>query len=237
MGELRTRHRVKRGDGRNHPEKQELRRISCASQFTIPDTAGLKPDPACDSTHRRSSQHSRPSHTADFLYPLVFSILVSSCSPISLFLILNSTVIAEYTVQSTLTIAPCRDHELPPSIAYPEYSIHGIPKTPSTVHTKYSIHQVQHTPSTAYTKYSIHQVQHTPSTAYTEYSIHQVQHTPSTAYTKYSIYRVQHTPSTAYTEYSIHRIQHTLSKAFTEYSIHRVHEHSPNTAFTKYNIR
>jgi len=45
-----------RGDGTNHHEKQGLKRISCASQFTIPDTAGTSPSPACNNTNRRSSQ-------------------------------------------------------------------------------------------------------------------------------------------------------------------------------------
>jgi hypothetical protein len=92
--------------------------------------------------------------------------------PPSLFLVLNSTIIADHKVKSSLTISPGHDHGL----------------TLCTVYTEYNIHQVLHTPSTAYTEYSIHRVQHTPSTAYTKYSIHQVQHTPSTAYTKYSIH-------------------------------------------------
>jgi len=104
--------------------------------------------------------------------------------PISLFLIHNSTIIAEHKVKSSLSISPCHDHEFTLSTAYTKYK-----HTPST-----SIHQVL-----AYTEYSIDRVQHTPSTAYTEYSIHRVQHTPSTAYTEYSIHWVQHTPSTAST--------------------------------------
>ena len=55
----------------------------------------------------------------------------SHLHPPSLFLIHNSTIIAEHKVKSSLSISPCHDHEL----------------TLST-----SIHQVQHTPNTAYTQ-------------------------------------------------------------------------------------
>jgi len=141
-----------RGDGGNHHEKLGLRRISCASQFTIPNTKGTSPDPACNYTDTRSSQPNQASRTPDFSYPLVSSTSFSSSSPISLFLVHNSTIIAEHKVKSCLSISPCHDHEL----------------TPSTAYAKYSIHRVQHTL----------RVQHTPSTAYTEYSIHRVQQPP-----------------------------------------------------------
>jgi len=81
----------------------------------------------------------------------------SHLHPISLFLVHNSTIVAEHKVKLSLSISPCHDYEL----------------TPSTAYTEYSIHRVQHTPYTAYTKYSIHQVQHTPRIqAYSEYRIH-----------------------------------------------------------------
>ena len=188
MVELTTGKRGMTGYGGDHHERLGLERILGASELPIPDTAGTSPDPAYIHTGSTSSQPNQASRTPDFSYPLISSTLFWSSSPISLFLIYNSTIIAEHNVMSSLSISLCHDLEL----------------TPSTAYTKYSIHQVQHTLSTAYTEYSIHWVQHTPSTAYTKYSIHQVQHTPSTAYTKYSIHRVQHTPSTAYTGYSIH---------------------------------
>ena len=47
--------RVMRGDGGNHPDKQGHMRISCASHFTFPDTAGTCPDPACDFTDTSTS--------------------------------------------------------------------------------------------------------------------------------------------------------------------------------------
>jgi len=62
-------------------------------------------------------------------------------------------------VKSSLSISPWHDHEL----------------TPSTAYTEYSLHRVQHTPSAAYTESSIHRVQHTPSTASTQdwlFSLH-----------------------------------------------------------------
>jgi hypothetical protein len=154
--------------------------------------AGTSSDLACNYIDRRSSQPNQASRIPDFLYPLVSSTSFSSSSPISLFFIYKSAIIAEHKVKSSLSIFTCHDHEL----------------TPRTAYIEFTIPQVQHTPSTAYTEYSIHRVQHTPSTAYTEYSIHRVQLTPSTAYTEYSIHRVQRTLSTVYTEYSIHREQH-----------------------------
>jgi hypothetical protein len=150
-----------RGYGGNHHEKLGLKRTSCASQLTIPDTAGKSPDPACNYADARFFQTNQPSRSRDFSYPLLSSPSFSS-SPISPFLVLNSTIIAEHKVKSFLSISPCHDHELAPSIAY----------------TKYSIQRVQHTLSSAYTEYTILRVQHTPSTAYTKYSIHQVQHSP-----------------------------------------------------------
>ena len=157
----------------NNREKLGLLSISCSSQFTIPDTAGTCPDPAWNHTEARSSQPKQASLSPDYSYPLVSSTSFSSPSPIALFVVLNSTIIAEHKVKSSLSISLCHDHELTMSTAYTEYSIHRVQHTPSTAYTEYSIHRVQHTPSTAYTEYSIHRVQHTPSAASTEYSIHQ----------------------------------------------------------------
>ena len=55
MVELRTRKGEMRGYGGSHHDKLELKRISCASQFTMPDTAGMIPDTACKYTDMRSS--------------------------------------------------------------------------------------------------------------------------------------------------------------------------------------
>jgi len=53
--------------------------------------------------------------------------------PISLFLVHNSTIIAEHEVKSSLSISPCHDHELTTSTAYTEYSIHRVQHTPKIV--------------------------------------------------------------------------------------------------------
>jgi len=142
MVELRTR----KGDGGNNHEKLGRERILWASQCTIPDTPGTSPDPACNNTDTRSSQPNQECRTPDFSYPLVSSTSFSSSSPISLILVHNSTVIAEHIVKSSLSISPCHDHELTPSTAYTEYSIHRVQHTPSTTYTEYSIHRVQHPP-------------------------------------------------------------------------------------------
>ena len=136
MVELRTRKREMRGDGGNHHEKLGLKRISGGSQFTIPDTAGTSPDPACNCTETRSSQPNQASCTPDFSYPLVSSTSFSSSAPISIILIHNSTIITEHKVKSSLSISPCHHHELTPCTAYTEYSIHR----------EYSINRVQHPP-------------------------------------------------------------------------------------------
>jgi len=115
---LSTRNREIRGDGGNHREKLGLKRISCASQCTIPDTAGTSPDPAGNNTDSRSSKPNQASRTPDFSQPLVSSISFSSSSPISLFLVHNSTIIAEHKVNPSLSISPCHDYELTLSTAY-----------------------------------------------------------------------------------------------------------------------
>jgi len=66
MVELSTRKREIRGDGGNHHEKLGLKRISCASQLTIPDMAGTSPDPAGNNTDTRSSKPNQASRTPDF---------------------------------------------------------------------------------------------------------------------------------------------------------------------------
>jgi hypothetical protein len=55
MVELRTRKREMRGYEGNHHEKLGLKRISCVSQLTIPDTAGKSPDLACNYPDTTSS--------------------------------------------------------------------------------------------------------------------------------------------------------------------------------------
>jgi hypothetical protein len=132
MVEFRTRKGVITGFDGNHHEKPELIRISCGCRLTIPDTAGTSPDPECNYTDMRFSQPNQVSRTQDFSYPLVFSISFSSSSHISLFLVHNSTIIAEHNVKSSLSTSPCHDHELTPSNAYTEHCIHRALHTAST---------------------------------------------------------------------------------------------------------
>jgi len=55
MVELRTRKIEMGEDQGNHREKMGLKRISCAIQCTIPDTAGMSPNSVCNKTDKRSS--------------------------------------------------------------------------------------------------------------------------------------------------------------------------------------
>jgi len=121
MVDLRTRKSEMGGDGGNHFEKLGLKRISCASQFAIPDTPGMSPDPACNYTYTRCSQPNLASRDPDISYPLGSSTSFSSSSPISLFLVHNSNIITAHKVKLSLSISPCHDHELTPSTAYTEY--------------------------------------------------------------------------------------------------------------------
>ena len=121
-----------RGDGGNHHEELGLKRISCVSQFTIPDTAGTTPNPACKNTNTRSSIPNQASRTPDFTYLLVSSIFVPIFIPHLSF----STIITEHKVKSSLPISPCHDHELTLSTACTEYSIHRVQHTPSTANTQ-----------------------------------------------------------------------------------------------------
>jgi len=131
MVDLKTRIREMKGDEGNHYEKQELKRISHASQFTIPNSAGMSPDPVCNYTDTRSSHRNQARRTPDFSYPLVSSTSFSSWSPISLFLFTTLT-----SLQNT-------------KLSYPSLSLHVMIM---------SWHWVHHPPSTAYTEYSVHRV-------------------------------------------------------------------------------
>jgi len=133
MVELRTRKREMRRYGGNHHEKLGLRRISCASQFTIPDTAGMSPDPQCNYSDTRSSQPDQAIRTPNFSYSLISSTSFSSSSPISLFLLHNFTIIAKHKVKSSLSISPCHDHEFTPRRAYTEYSVQCVQHPPTIV--------------------------------------------------------------------------------------------------------
>ena len=141
----RTRKRDMRGDGTNDHEKPGHKRISCASQFTIPDRTGTSPDLARTYTYTRSSQPNQGSRTPDFSYPLVFSTLCSSSSP-------------SLSVSST-TLPSSQNTEL----CHPSLPLHAMITC---------WHRVQHMPNAALTSHSIHRRQHSPGTACTKFSIH-----------------------------------------------------------------
>ena len=117
MVELRTRKREMRGYEGNHHEKLRLKRISCASQFTIPDTAGTSIDLAWNNTSTSSSKPHQTGCTTDFPYPLIITSF-SSSSPIPLCLVHMSTLITEHKVKSSLSSLPCHNHQLMLSTAY-----------------------------------------------------------------------------------------------------------------------
>ena len=132
-----------RGHEGNHHEKLKVERISCVSQLTIHNTADTYLDWTCNNTNMISSQCNEESHTPDFPYPLVFSRSFSCSSPISVFHILTSIIIAEHKITMSLFNSPCHNHELTLSIAYTEYSIHQVQHTPSIASTQdclFSIH-------------------------------------------------------------------------------------------------
>jgi len=110
----------------------------------MPDSPRQSPDSACNTPDPRSSYPNLPGHTPDFSYSLISSTLFSSSSPISLFLMHNSTIIAEHNVKSSISISPFHDSELTLCMPY----------------TKCNIHRVQHTLCTAYPEFSTPRVQH-----------------------------------------------------------------------------
>jgi len=83
------------GDGGNHHEKLGLKRMLCATQLIIPDTAGTTPDPVGKNTNSRSSKPNQASRTSDFSCPLVSSLFVPMFIPHLSF----STIIAEHNVK------------------------------------------------------------------------------------------------------------------------------------------
>jgi len=54
------------GDEGNHQEKLGLKRISCASQLTIPAMARIGPDPAGNNTDTRPCKPNPASRTPDY---------------------------------------------------------------------------------------------------------------------------------------------------------------------------
>jgi len=109
MAELRMRKNETKGYWGNDHQKLGFKRMSCSSRLTIPNTAGMIPDPGCHSIQTRSSQLNQASRTPDISYPLI-STLCWSSSLISRCLIHHSTIIAKHRVRSSLSISRCHDH-------------------------------------------------------------------------------------------------------------------------------
>jgi hypothetical protein len=130
MVELRMRKREMRGHGGNHHEKLELKRISCGSQFAIPNMAGTSSDPVCINTNTWSSQSNQARCTPNLSYPLVFYTSFSSSFP---FLSLSSSTLP--SSQNT-------------KLSHPSLFLHAIIISWHWVqtYTEYSIHWVQHPP-------------------------------------------------------------------------------------------
>jgi len=123
MVELRTRKKETRGDGENHPDKLGLREI-CV-QVGLPSPMGqewvqfrwaITPIQVLPIQIRQVASLLSHIH----LYPPYHS----NVHPPSVFLVGNSTIVAEYKAKSSLSISPCHDQELILYTAYTEYSIH-----------------------------------------------------------------------------------------------------------------
>ena len=133
MIQLSTRKRETRGDGGNHHEKLGLMRISCASQFTISNTAGTSPDLAGINTDPRSSKPTR------HVVPLISQVRSyppyrSHLHPPSLsFSSTTLPSLQEQNVKSSLSISPCHHYDLTPSAAYAQCSVHRVQHTPKIV--------------------------------------------------------------------------------------------------------
>jgi len=129
MVELGTRKRETRGDGANQHEKLGLKRISCASQCSIPDTGGRSPNPACNNTNTRSSQPNQGSGNAVLSYPLRSSTLFSPAFP--------SLSFSSTTLPSSHNTKLSRPS---PPLYVMIMSWYGVQHTLSTAYTEYIIH-------------------------------------------------------------------------------------------------
>jgi hypothetical protein len=109
-----------RGDDTNHQEKVGHKIIFCVCQYAIIYTAGKNSDLVCDGANMRSSKLHQASRAPDFPYLLVLLTLFLSSSPITLFPIHNSIIIAEHKVKSSHSITSSYNHGLIPDTAYTE---------------------------------------------------------------------------------------------------------------------
>jgi hypothetical protein len=133
MVELSTRKREIGGYGGNYPEKLGRKRIMCATQFTMPDSAGTSLYPAGTNTGTRSSKLNQANRSPDFSGSLISSISFSSSSPISFFLSTTRPSLQEQKVTTSLCISRWHHHELTPSVAYAECRIRLVLHTPKIV--------------------------------------------------------------------------------------------------------
>jgi len=125
LGDGRVEHKKERDQRRWGKSSRETGtwRISCASQLTIPDTAGTSPNPAGINTDTRSSNPIRQvvlliSHSRS--YPPYRSHLHPPSLSFSCTTLPSSQ---EHKVKSFLSISPCHNRELTPSTAYTKSSI------------------------------------------------------------------------------------------------------------------
>jgi len=133
MVELRMRKKVMRKDATKNHEKQELKRISCESELTVPDTADRISNPVCNQIDTCLSTPTQGSCTPDLSYPLVSYILVPSSSSSVSFM---STSLSPS--QNTKSRHPSASHHVI------IISWHEVQRTPSTAYTDYSICLVQY---------------------------------------------------------------------------------------------
>jgi len=119
-----------KGDGTNHHQKQGLKRISCASQFTIHDMAGTCHDLACNNTDTRSSQPNQASRIPNSSF--------CSYPPHRSHLYPSSLSFSSTTLPSSQNT----------KLSHLSLSLHAMIMSWDRVqaYTEYSIHRVQHTP-------------------------------------------------------------------------------------------
>jgi hypothetical protein len=136
----------------------------CAGQLTLPDPAGTTPDPAGKNTDTRCFKPiqlccTQVSHNC--LYPQYCSHL----HPAFLNLILNSTIVVEHKVKSSLSISQCHNHELTPSTAYTESTADTKSAASRTHDCQSSLHSQDYelTPECSFTFQCASQHDHLPA--------------------------------------------------------------------------
>jgi len=107
MVELRTREWEMRGDGGNNLDTLGLKRTSCVSQFTIPNTVSMSSDLASDSTDTWSSPPNQTYHTRNFSFPPGSSTSFGSSSPSLSFL--STTVLSLQNTKSSHPLLSLHD--------------------------------------------------------------------------------------------------------------------------------